>query len=270
MVLLALTGASLTLAGAAAAATPTAPPKYVIKGAAFQAPQSAFDTGGSVSCPAGTVTWGGGVYFSAYSPPVSINTTAWDGGMPGAWRVRVNNPQAFTATFGVNAICAKKPARYQFAHNQIDDPAGAQTAGVATCPSNTVILSGGVVSTADVATVYLTAARPTSARTFRATQQNGTGADQPFVVYAICGAKPPKYTRTSTTSTAPANSFGFAEATCPTGTSVTGGGFGMATPNPAVIPYSSSPLGGAHRWDVAIYNTTASPQTLTSFAICAG
>lgn len=259
--------ASLASAGVAAAAT--APPGYVITTASFMAPQSALDTGGSAACPTGTVTWGGGIYFSPFSPPVSINTNAWDGGTPGSWRVRVNNPQPFTATFGVNAICAKKPSKYQFAFTAVDDPAGTQAGGTATCPKGTVVLSGGIQSTADVATVYLTSARPTSGRAFRATQQNGSGADQPFTVYALCAARPPGYVHVSVAVTVNPNSLGFSEADCPAGTSVTGGGIGVPTPSPAVIPYSTSSLGGAHRWDVSVDNTTGSVQHMSAFAICA-
>ena len=250
----------------------TAPPGYVIEAAPVLAPQSALDTGGSVSCPAGTATWGGGSYFSAYSPPVSINTSEWNGAVPGGWVVRLNNPQAYTAHAGVEAVCAKKPRKYTLAYTRVDDPAGAQAGGVATCPTGTVLLSGGVGSTADAATVYLTSARPISARKFRAYQQNGSSSDQPFFVQALCAAKPPGYARTSASSTIPAPSgnapnLGFAAAACPTNTSAIGGGFGVSPPNPAVIPYSSSPE--THEWDVSVDNTTTAAQTFTAYAICA-
>ncbi len=257
----------LVAAGVAEAAT--APPGYTITTASFMAPQSALDSSGAAPCPTGTVTWGGGVYFSPFSPPVSINTTYWDGGTPGSWRVRVNNPQAFTATFGVNAICAKKPSKYQFAFARADDPAGMQGVGTATCPKGTVVLSGGIQSTADVATVYLTSARPTSGRTYRVTQQNGSTADAPFTVYVLCAARPPKYVHVSVSTTVNPNSLGFAEAACPTGTSVTGGGIGVPSPSPAIIPYSNSSLGGAHRWDVAVDNMSATATPMSAYAICA-
>jgi hypothetical protein len=266
---LAMAGACAFFAFMGVASAATAPPKYVIESAGFSAPQSMFDTGASVPCPTGTVVWGGGVYFSAYSPPVSINTNTWDGGTPGAWQVRVNNTHPFTANFGVNAICARKPNKYQLAFTQVADPAGTQAGGVATCPKGTVVLSGGIKSTADVASVYLTTARPTSGRTFRAVQWNGSSADQPFFVYALCAERPPGYVRVSSTVTVAPNTGGFSETQCPTGTSVLGGGVGVASPNPAVIPFSTSSLGGAHRWDVWVENTTAGTQQMSSFAICA-
>lgn len=190
--------AGRTVAGA------TKPPRYVIVSSTLTAPHSEFNTMGTASCPAGTATWGGGMLFESYQIPTSsINSSYWNGSSPGGWTVHVNNTGTGSDTVGISAICAKKPSKYQLVSTTVDDPSGAQTSGVATCPAKTVILSGGVGSTADQASVYLTSAYPTSARTFQAYQYNGSSNDQPFYVYALCAAKPLGYTRTSASSTVP-------------------------------------------------------------------
>jgi hypothetical protein len=254
----------------------TKPARYVIVSSLLTAPQSEFNTMGTTSCPAGTATWGGGMYFEAYQfPTSSINSSYWNGESPGGWTVRVNNIGTGSDRVYILAICAKKPPKYQLVFTNVDDPSGAQTSGVASCPAKTVILSGGVGSTADQASVYLTSAYPTSARTFEAYQNNGSTNDQPFYVYALCAAKPPGYTRTSASSTAPANEQGEAVANCPAKTSVIGGGIGAGAPNAAVIPVASNPEpsdpeeGQPSAWTAISSNSLDVAVTMTAYAICA-
>jgi hypothetical protein len=252
----------------------TKPPRYIIVSSELTAPQSEFNSMGTASCPAGTATWGGGMYFSSYRfLTSSINSSYWNGSSPGGWTVHVNNTGTGSNTVSVSAICAKKPSKYQRVFTIVDDPSGAQTSGVATCPAKKVILSGGVLSTADQASVYLTSAYPTSARTFEAYQNNGSSNDQPFYVYALCAAKPPGYTRTSASSTAPAGEQGLAVADCPAKTSVIGGGIGTGAPNAAVIPVASNPgvSEGAEPggWTAVNSNSLNAAVTVTAYAICA-
>src|SRR5262249_28717198 len=61
---------TLTLgAFAPAAFAASAPPGYKVVIDFFSAPQSTFTTLAQTPCPTGTVTWGGGASFSAFSPP---------------------------------------------------------------------------------------------------------------------------------------------------------------------------------------------------------
>jgi hypothetical protein len=256
----------------------TEPPRYVIVSSELTAPQSEFNSMGTASCPAGTVTWGGGMSFESYQfLTSSINSSYWNDSSPGGWTVHVNNTGTSSNTVFVSAICAKKPSKYQVVSTIVDDPSGAQTSGSAICPVNTVILSGGVLSTGDQASVYLTSAHPTGARTFQAYQNNGSSSDQPFFVYALCAAKPPGYVRRSASSSAPAGQPGVAIAQCPAETSVIGGGIGTGTgvPNAAVIPVSSDPEpadpaeGQPSEWAAVNSNTLDVPATVTAYAICA-
>ncbi len=136
-----------------------------------------------------------------------------------------------------------------------------------------MILSGGVASTADQASVYLTSAYPTSKRTFQAYQYNGSSNDQPFYVYALCAARPPGYKRTSASSIAPAGEQGVAVADCPANTSVIGGGIATSAPTAAVIPNASNPQASEDEepsgWLAISSNTLDAAVTVTAYAICA-
>jgi hypothetical protein len=122
----------------------TKPPGYVIANSTLTAPHSDFNTMGTASCPAGTVTWGGGMYFESYQIPTSsINSSYWNGSSPGGWTVHVNNTGSGSDTVVISAICAKKPSKYQLVSTTVDDPSGAQTSGVATCPAKTSVIGGG-------------------------------------------------------------------------------------------------------------------------------
>lgn len=142
-------------AGVPVAMAATAPAGYQLVTKQFSAPQSSFTTLASVACPAGTATWGGGNYLSAWSPPVPIVSTYWNGAAPGAWTVAEANTNPFTASFGVMAICAKKPLGYKLVATATT-AAIAQIGGAnALCPTGKVLLSGGLTSTSDRPTVHL-------------------------------------------------------------------------------------------------------------------
>ncbi|MFD4507336.1 hypothetical protein [Streptomyces sp. NPDC058457] len=68
------------------------------------------------------------------------------------------------------------------------------------------------------------------------------------------------------------NSFGAADATCPKGTTLTGGGFGTISPDLKVTgSYAAGPdgQGGPNTWRAVAVNTGQTSQRLTAFALCA-
>ncbi len=76
----------------------TTPPRYVIVSSDLTAPPSEFNSMGTASCPAGTATWGGGMYFASYQVPTSsINSSFWNDSSPGGWVARVSTTPAQTA-----------------------------------------------------------------------------------------------------------------------------------------------------------------------------
>lgn len=251
--------------------TASQPPKYVIESLGFSVPQGAFDTTGTVSCPTGTATWGGGVEFNSFERDASINTTEWDESTPGGWITRLNNPDPLTDTASVYAVCAKQPSGYEWVSHETDDPAGTQAFGVVSCPADKVILSGSVLSTGDTSNIYLIAARPVSAREFRAGQWNGSSTDRPFFVDALCAAKPPGYARTSGSATATPGAESATFAACPSATKVIGGGFGYSAAGPSVLTNASIPASNSQGsfWDVIAENLSATTETVTAYAICA-
>ncbi len=175
-------------ADASAASTPTAPPGYQrVASPRIPIPPGMLDTGGQVACPAGTVPWGGGVGFTGgfASAGENINTSAPTGD---GWRGRYNN----TGTrpddhFEIDALCANKPADYTVAFKTVNNPAGSQSAATAVCPSNTRLLSGGTLSTADTTDVQLLSAWPQDRFRFRSVMWNGSATGQRLTTFAVCG-----------------------------------------------------------------------------------
>jgi hypothetical protein len=255
------------VAAAAPAAAATAPAGYQYVFKAYSAPQSTFTTMGQVACPAGTVTWGGGVGFSAWSPPVTIASSYWNGATPGAWVGAVGEAQPFTASFYVAAACANKPSGYKLVSKLIDDPAHALAAGKVRCPIGTVLLSGGLASDGDTTNVYQVSAAPVSNRAYVGYQENGSSIDEPFHLYALCAAKPAGYARVSTSTTVNAGDQGGGSPSCPTSTVAIGGGLLVSTATAGVIPEESRP--GTQIWQTLVDNTTTSPTTVTSTVVCA-
>ena len=245
------------------------PPGYVAKYAPFPAPPSPFTTMASVPCPAGTVTWGGGVRIYSGSFPLTIGSSFWNGVTPGAWEGTVGTSSTNT-NFLIVTTCANKPSGYKLVTKTVDDPAGAMASGTVTCPTGSVLLSGGLATTADTANVYQLTAAPTSNRAFHGVQMNMNNLDQPFHLYALCAAKPTGYTRVTTNVSIPVGMDFPADATCPSGTVVIGGGYSETPLSSQVDVFAESRLPTYPRiWEAIAYNQTASAVTLTSVAICA-
>jgi hypothetical protein len=245
----------------------TAPAGYQIVRAHFSAPPGLFDSGGQATCPTGTVVWGGGAGNDFQNG--TLNTSAFVG--TSGWHARVNNNAGDTEGFEVDAICAKKPKLYKFVSHQIDDPAGAQVSGSATCPAGTVLLSGSVLSDGDTTNVYLTSAWPNSTLKFTAVQENQSTSDEPFTVFALCAAKPAGYQIVRVTQTASAGGgIVVPEPNCSPGRSVIGGGIQVAPRGPAAVMSGSFVgAGSTTAWIGIVQNTGTASTNVTASTICA-
>ena len=257
-------------ANASAASMATAPPGYQrVRSAPIPIPPGMFDSGGQVSCPMGTVPWGGGVGFTGgiASAGENINTSAPTGN---GWRGRYNNSSTRTDDhFAVDAICAKQPAGYTTTFTTVDNPAGAKSAAVAVCPTGTRLLSGGTLSTADTVDVQLLSAWPLGPERFKSVIFNGSATGQQLTTFAICGHKPAGYTITSATGSdtgGPVTQVGGAQ--CPAGTSIVGGGIHVTSPRPAVT-LGASLDDPDTQWLSEVVNEAPDPATVTIYAICA-
>ena len=263
--------AAATNAFAASAATaPTAPPGYQrVISAPIPIPPGTFDSGGQVTCPAGTVPWGGGAGFTGgfASLGENINTSAPAGD---GWRARYNNSGTRTDDhFRVDAICARQPAGYTTTFTTVDNPAGAKSAAIAVCPAGTRLLSGGTLSTADTADVQLLSAWPLGPERFKSVMWNGSATDQQLTTFAICGHKPAGYAITSATSSDTGGPDTLAaDLQCPAGTSILGGGVHVTSPRPAVTVGASLDDSDT-QWLSEVVNDAPDPATETTYAICA-
>jgi hypothetical protein len=270
--LLTLLAMALTAIGAAPAmAAATAPPGYArFTSMPLTAPAGDLDAGTQVACPDGKVVWGGGIGFFGGIPSVgqNINTTAPLGN---AWRGRFNNLTAgLPAQFTVHAICANRPQGYTMAFTSSVQGAMAQLGLTAVCPVNTVVLSGGVLSSVDRTNSYMLSAFPVSARKFRAVTWNGTANVETMATYAICAAKPPKYriASNSVTDGGGPDSIVLGGQSCPAGTAVIGGGVKVTGANPGVSIGLSLDASKTN-WAVDTINSTPFAVTSTFYAICA-
>src|SRR5215831_2231991 len=253
-----------------AASTATAPPGYQrVRSAPIPIPPGMFDTGGQVTCPMGTVPWGGGVGFTGGIAGLgeNINTSAPAGN---GWRGRYNNSSTRTDdNFVVDAICAKKPVGYTATFTTVDNPAGTKSAAIAVCPVGTRLLSGGTLSTADTVDVQLLSAWPLGPERFKSVMWNGSATDQQLTTFAICGHKPAGYAITSATGSdtgGPDTLVGGAQ--CPAGTSILGGGIHVTSPRPTVTLGLSLDEPDT-QWLAEVVNAAPDPATVTIYAICA-
>src|SRR3954470_13076856 len=98
---------------AAPASAASKPPGYVRVNSTPVITPAGAATPASVTCPTGTVVWGGGATFFGGLPPVGndINTSSPTGT---GWRAVYNNRSSIPWEFRVSAICANQPAGYTF------------------------------------------------------------------------------------------------------------------------------------------------------------
>src|SRR4029079_13386966 len=90
-----------------AAAKP--PPGYVVTGSGALTAPNGVQTRGIVTCPPGTVPFGGGALISSPSTGTAINSSS-----PTAtgWTADVNNASGGAVSFFVDVVCGNRPQRY--------------------------------------------------------------------------------------------------------------------------------------------------------------
>lgn len=266
-----MTAAAAVAAPAASAAT-VGPPGYVrVTTPPMDAPSRPFDTGGTATCPAGTVVWGGGVSFTGgqFQVGESFHATAPNG--PMMWRARYDNVTGRTIPFVVHAVCANQPLNYSQQFATADNPAHTLSHAIATCPTGTVVLSGGATSTSDEASVMVLTDFPMTQTKFRAVMWNGSETNQRLTAWAICGHRPPHYVITQQSFTTMVNgpTLLASGAQCPAGTRVIGGGVKVLGPNTNVVPASSLDEPNT-QWISDTLTALPATVTQTNYAICAG
>jgi hypothetical protein len=224
----------------------------------------------SISCPAGKMPLGGGVYVSSPSTSADVNDSYPSGS---SWVADVNNGSGADTTFTVEAICAKVNSNYDVAITPgVDNPPFSQGVGFAQCPAHTRQLGGGLLSTSGTLDVNLNSDYPYTSRGKRYwyADENNAGDTSPFFnVYAVCGSAAGLTTAVSGEIANPAGmqTFGFAQ--CPAPTVPIGGGVLSESVSTAEnVNVSAAATGG---WEVYMNNATASSSYFFKvYAICAG
>ena len=272
-----VTGALVVMPGVAgliaatatpAAAAATAPPGYrIVRTADLPAPPSILDTTGQASCPTGTVPWGGGAGFTDGFAAIGVSLETTEP-VAGSWRARVNNASGAAQTFRIDVICANKPKGYKIAFASADNPPHADTPATASCPTGTVVLSGGAFSTSDTTANILTSAGPLGPHRFTAFMANTSDVDQQMTTFAVCGAKPAKYAIVTQSESDMGVDDPALTPVCPTGTSVLGGGLEVVNAG-FDIAIAGSLDEDRHGWFGEAVNQRPGATTFTSQAICA-
>jgi hypothetical protein len=145
----------------------------------------------------------------------------------------------------------------------------------ATCPAGELLTGGGYTITGSATDwrIYLDA--PINTSTWTVEPINFSANPLTFTSYAICAMDAPGSTAISHYTTnivddnvsVATNQTGEADATCPAGQLLTGGGYDVYNVSPNWSIYSNSPL-STDTWNVQIDNEVPLSTTFDSFAVC--
>jgi hypothetical protein len=150
----------------------------------------------------------------------------------------------------------------EMVYEQISIPAGEIGYTTATCPENSVVVSGGFAASYDV----LVYTHSMDGNGWRAYARNNAGASKLLNVYAQClkntnGATTQYFSSTQVGAGQHAN----VEQACPAGSIVTGGGYASYSSGDLTV-YNSSMSGNG--WQVWADNNVASSRQVNVYAVC--
>jgi hypothetical protein len=161
---------------------------------------------------------------------------------------------------------AHAPKGYQVVNSDsLDNPAGSESDGSATCPAGTVLWGGGVTDSGGVEET-INSSWPVSTVEWGVYIENTGSSDDSFVVYAVCAKKPKQYIIESNSADAGAGIQTGLDAECPAKTVVLGGGalsdgIGSAYTINTTYPYENY-------WVSDMNNAGSGDETVGDFAIC--
>lgn len=151
----------------------------------------------------------------------------------------------------------------ELVHEQISINSGAVGSATATCPSGSLVVSGGFATNPDV----LVYTHSRNGNGWRVYAKNNTGSSKLLNVYATClhNASGASITQVFQSAIAAAGGIGHPVAACPAGSIVTGGGW--ASPSGGSLwVYNSSKSGNG--WQVYAKNSSGSGKQVNAYAIC--
>jgi hypothetical protein len=245
-----------------------APRGYHIVNSGFLTAANGSQTQGFVTCPTGTVPFGGGAEVTSFSTAANINTSI---PTSNGWRADVNNASGSDTTFEVYAVCAKAPRYYQVVESSpIANPAFGEATATAACPVGTKVLGGGAYSESGDTAVNLNTTIP-QGNAWRVDMNNGSAFSTAYEVYAVCAHKPGGYTVLSGNSVAAAaGQQSSAHVSCPAPTVPLGGGIYSSSDSTLVNVNTSTPNTSINGWDAYESNGSPSDASITPWVICAG
>lgn len=212
----------------------------------------------TIACPGSSIITGGGF---ALGNSMFTYTTSMEGN---GWRTYAKNDAVSSQLLNSYAIClSNSGGTTSQVFAQVTAPANAVGNAVVACPAGSVVTGGGYASNLNF-TVYNSSMIGNGWQVFA---RNNSGTGQLLNAYAICLAgTSATSSQVFAQSSIASNSTGVTEATCPSGSLLTGGGFAGNTN--MLIYNTSMKSGDTKTWQTYARNPTGSNQLLNSYAIC--
>jgi hypothetical protein len=213
----------------------------------------------TVNCPSGSLVTSGG--FAASSKMV-VYTQLQSGN---GWQIYAKNYDSVAAPVTIYAVCLSHVSgttSFQLASATVGT--GTYGQAVANCPAGSVVTGGGFASSADNLWVYNSSM---SGNGWQVYARNLSGSSQPVNVYAIClSGSSATSTSISTNSSVPGGTYGSAEAACPSGKLLTGGGYALS--DNLSVYNSSMDVSDSTKWNVYANNSGGSYALMNVYAVC--
>jgi hypothetical protein len=232
---------------------------------------------GSVSCPAGTVAFGGGAIGGATALGQEINGSApvVSGGLATGWEAWLDNSTGADWDFNVWAVCAKKPKQYAVVSLGFDNVAGQQSSATVSCPLNAKgkplkVLGGGGIGGAAVPGQDINTSIPVGGKThpaWRVDMNNNFASDQSASVWAVCGNAKGWKVITGAAVDNPPGAQTQADVVCPVGLTPVGGGEFSGSGSTLVNLNTTYPVGSSD-WRTYEDNASAADTTTTPYVVC--
>jgi hypothetical protein len=212
----------------------------------------------TIACPASSVVTGGGF---ALNNNMIAYTHSQDGN---AWTTYAKNNGASSGLLNSYAVCLfASMGTTSMVWNQVTISAGTNGNAFVACPAGSVVTGGGYASNTNLF-VYNSSM---SSNGWQVYAQNTSGSSQLLNSYATCLAGTTGSTsQVLAQKSIPSGASDGAEASCPAGTILTGGGFAGST-NIWVYNISMKTM-DSETWNVFGKNLTGTSQLLNSYAIC--
>lgn len=253
-------------AAPASTAQGKAPKKYtVVETTPFTA-RTGVQTRGTVTCPVGLLPIGGGAVVQSNSTRATVNSSFPLGN---EWVADVNNASGADTTFEVSLVCAKPPRGYAVVQSAIvDNPSGAQTTALATCPAGTKPLGGGASSSSSSPFVGINSTFPDGA-SWRVDENNASASDAGLKSFAICGRLAGYKVVEGPAALTGANTVTPITVTCPSPTVPIGGG-AISDTTSVGVNLNTTSVDDENGWTSWVANASGVDFVASPIVVCAG